>query len=58
MVKVIPARRVRLGRELAAVWPKLPHLSSTELTAFGNDIAEFRRVTGLRLIDPAPFMVA
>ena len=43
MVKVIPARRTKLGRELAAVWPKLPHLSSAEATAFGDDIAEARR---------------
>ena len=43
MVKVLPARRAKLGRELAAVWPKLPHLSSAEATAFGDDLAEARR---------------
>ena len=43
MVKVIPARRAKLGRELADVWPKLPHLSLAEATAFGADITEARR---------------
>jgi prevent-host-death family protein len=43
MVKVIPARRAKLGRELADVWPKLPHLSLAEATAFEADIAEARR---------------
>ena len=43
MVKVTPARRIKTGRELAALWPKLPHLSPAEAAALECDLAEARR---------------
>ena len=43
MVEVIPARRAKTGRELAAIWPKIPHLNPAEAEAFDRDLAESRR---------------
>lgn len=42
MVKVSPARRPATGRELAKLWPKLPHLPPAEANAFGRDLDEAR----------------
>ena len=43
MVKVTPARRPMTGRSLAALWPKLPHLSPAEAGGFGRDVEKARR---------------
>jgi hypothetical protein len=42
MVRVVPARALRTGRELAALWPRLPQLSSAEAEAMARDLADAR----------------
>ena len=42
MAKVLPAHKPRTGRDLAAIWGRLPHLSIKEAEAFGRDIEESR----------------
>ena len=44
MVRVVPARSPRSGRELAALWPRLPHLSPAEAEAMALDLAAARAV--------------
>ena len=43
MAKVTPARRPRMGRDLAAAWPTLPRLGAREAGAFDHDLADARR---------------
>ena len=43
VAKVLPARKPRTGRDLAARWGRLPHLSAKEAEAFGRDVAASRR---------------
>lgn len=42
LVRVSAARQSVTGRELARVWPKLPHLTPAEAAAFEYDLAEAR----------------
>jgi antitoxin (DNA-binding transcriptional repressor) of toxin-antitoxin stability system len=44
MVMIRPARRVKTGRELAARWPKLPHLTPNEAESFERDLTDSRRL--------------
>lgn len=50
MVRVVPARSPRTGRELAALWPRLPQLSPEEAEAMARDLADAR--AALRPIPP------
>ena len=43
MAKVIPVRRPKMGRELAKLWSKLPHLSHEDAIAFEHDLEEARK---------------
>ena len=43
MVKVIPASCAKMGRELADIWPGIPHLRTGEAESFGLDLAASRR---------------
>lgn len=43
VAKVIPAVRAKTGRDLAARWRNVPHLSVSEAEAFGRDIDNARR---------------
>jgi antitoxin (DNA-binding transcriptional repressor) of toxin-antitoxin stability system len=42
MAKVMPALRPKTGRDLAAIWGRLPHLCLKEAAAFGQDIEDSR----------------
>jgi hypothetical protein len=42
MARVVPARALRTGRELAALWPRLPRLSPAEAEAMARDLADAR----------------
>jgi antitoxin (DNA-binding transcriptional repressor) of toxin-antitoxin stability system len=42
MVKMTAARRAKIGRHLAALWPDLPHLNRQDAEAFGRDIEAAR----------------
>ncbi len=42
MVRVVPARAPSTGRELAALWPRLPQLSPAEAEAMARDLADAR----------------
>jgi prevent-host-death family protein len=42
VAKVMPAVRVKTGRDLASLWQHLPHLSVKEAEAFGHDIDNSR----------------
>jgi prevent-host-death family protein len=42
MVKITAARRAKTGRQLAALWPDLPHLNKKDAESFGRDIDEAR----------------
>lgn len=46
MVRVVPARSPRTGRELAALWPRLPQLSPAEADAMVRDLAAARAALG------------
>jgi antitoxin (DNA-binding transcriptional repressor) of toxin-antitoxin stability system len=46
MVKVSPASRPKTGRELAALWPRLPLLTAPEAASFERDLAHARRRLG------------
>ena len=43
VARVLPAHRPRTGRDLAAIWGRLPHLSAKEAETFGLDIEKSRR---------------
>ena len=43
VAKVLPADKPRTGRDLAAIWGRLPHLSVKEAEAFGRDVETSRR---------------
>jgi prevent-host-death family protein len=44
VARIVPvSARAKTGRELAAIWPKLRHLSVKEATAFDSDLAAVRR---------------
>jgi len=43
MARMTPARRPRMGRDLAAVWPALPRLGTRDAGAFDRDLADARR---------------
>ena len=43
MVTMTSARRPKTGRELAALWPTLPHLSPAEAEGFERDLLASRR---------------
>jgi prevent-host-death family protein len=38
MVKITAARRARTGRQLAALWPAIQHLTRKDAESFGRDI--------------------
>jgi antitoxin (DNA-binding transcriptional repressor) of toxin-antitoxin stability system len=42
MARVVPARALRTGRELAALWPRLPRLSPAEAEAMARDLTDAR----------------
>lgn len=42
VAKVLPVQKPRTGRDLAAVWSRLPHLSVKEAESFGRDVEESR----------------
>ena len=42
MAKVMPALRPKTGRDLAAIWGRLPHVGVKEAAAFGQDIEASR----------------
>ena len=50
MVRVVPARSPRTGRERAALWPRLPQLSPAEADAMARDLADAR--AALRPVPP------
>jgi hypothetical protein len=37
------ARRAKTGRQLAELWPAIPHLSRKDAESFGRDIEASRR---------------
>ena len=43
MARVLPARKPSTGRDLAALWGGLPHLSAKEAATFGQDLEGARR---------------
>ncbi len=44
VAKIVPVRRPgKTGKELAAVWPKLPHLSPAEAELLERDLAAARQ---------------
>jgi hypothetical protein len=45
MKVIVPtaARRAKTGRQLAALWPAIPHLSRKDAESFGRDIEASRR---------------
>ncbi|MBI2926741.1 MAG: type II toxin-antitoxin system prevent-host-death family antitoxin [Verrucomicrobia bacterium] len=52
VARIVPAgAQPKTGRELAEIWPKLPHLSPEEAESFAADIATARR-TLLPLVSP------
>jgi len=53
MVRMVPARPPRTGRELAALWARLPRLSPAEAEAMARDLADAR--AALRPIPPLPW---
>jgi antitoxin (DNA-binding transcriptional repressor) of toxin-antitoxin stability system len=43
VARIVPAGRVCTGKELAKVWPRLPHLGADEARAMEKDLAASRR---------------
>jgi antitoxin (DNA-binding transcriptional repressor) of toxin-antitoxin stability system len=43
MVKMTAARRAKTGRQLAALWPEIPHLNQKDAESFSRDIEAARR---------------
>ncbi len=43
VARVLPAHKPRTGRDLAAIWNNLPHLSVKEAEAFAQDVEVSRR---------------
>ena len=43
MAKIVPANRPKTGGELAALWPQLTHLTSSEAASFERDLLTSRR---------------
>jgi len=43
MVKMTAARRAKTGRQLAALWPSIPHLNQKAAESFGRDMETARR---------------
>lgn len=49
VAKVTPIRRPKTGRDLATLWPNLPHLGAEEGATFEYDLEEARKkLPGIR----------